>query len=235
MSPQATADLKRELLAAAASLIGADLRREFSFEELLVRAWERDYAPWGLRGFERQHPDSERLHRELDSRGREQKGLVEQGYFEKVRPRVYRLTARGLAEATLASGDSAARERVNRQMESEVRRVLEHPVFVSHLKDPDRRIDFRDASSFWNIAPGTPPRVIAERVRSVPQTLTAALALLEARDVEEMGEGRGRRLYDRSDIIRTLEFARMLRTQFDRELRLLAGDALDAIVAESSP
>lgn len=220
-------DLKQDLLAAALSITSGDLRKEFTFEELLVRAWERDPLPWGLRGFERNHPDSERLHRELDSRGRGQKGLVDEGYFEKVRARIYRLTPKGLAEGSLLAPGHDIRERVDRQMEEEVRRVLEHPVFVASLKESQKPLDFRQASSFWNIAPGTPPRVIAERVRSVEDTLHAALRVLDARDVEEVGEGRGRRLYERSDILRSLEFTQGLRRTFAKELKLLAGDALD--------
>jgi hypothetical protein len=59
----------------------------FTFEELLVAAWQEDNQSWGLRGFEATHPDSERIHRELDRRGKSSKGLVELGWLEKVRPR----------------------------------------------------------------------------------------------------------------------------------------------------
>jgi hypothetical protein len=221
-------DLKQGVLTAALSLTEGDLLREFSFEELLVQAWERDPLPWGLRGFERVHPDAERLHRELDSRGKGQTGLVDQGYFEKVRTRIYRLTPKGLAEGSLLSPGHHTRERVDRQMAEEVRRVLEHPVFVASLKESRKPLDFRLASSFWNIAPGTPPRVIADRVRSVEETLGAALRVLDAREVEEIGDGRGRRLYDRTDIVRCIEFAQGLRRTFAKELKMLAGDALEA-------
>jgi hypothetical protein len=222
-------DLRQDLLAAALAITSGDLRREFTYEELLVRAWERDPARWGLRGFERDHPDSERLNRELGARGPGQKSLVDEGYFERVRARIFRLTPKGLAEGSLSAPSQEARERVDRQMEEEVRRVLEHPVFIASLNESEKRLDFRQASSFWNIAPGTPPRVIADRVRSVEDTLQAALLVLDNRDVKEMGEGRGRRLYDRSDILRCLEFARDLRRRFAKELRMLAGDAIESL------
>ena len=224
-----THDLRQDLLAAALAITGGDLRREFTYEELLVRAWERDPARWGLRGFEKDHPDSERLNRELGARGPGQKSLVDEGYFERVRARIFRLTAKGLAEGSASAPNPDARQRVDRQMEEEVRRVLEHPVFIASLKESEKSLDFRQASSFWNVAPGTPPRVIAERVRSVEDTLVAALRVLETRELEEIGEGRGRRLYDRSDILRCLEFARDLRRRFDKELRMLAGDALQPL------
>lgn len=57
-------DLKRQLLLAAVQCSGGDTDQTFTFEELLVAAWKTDNQSWGLRGFESQHPDSERIHHE---------------------------------------------------------------------------------------------------------------------------------------------------------------------------
>lgn len=139
-------DLKRKVLDAAVKCSEGDPNATFSFEELLVQAWRDDPLPWGLRGFEREHPDPERLHREVDSRGKDQPGLVGTGLLEKVQIRVYRLTPKGLAAASEgASASSDVRRKVDRAMESEVRRILEHPVFVRWLKDPASPKRFREA------------------------------------------------------------------------------------------
>src|SRR5262249_42178035 len=120
-------DLKRQLLLAAVQCSGGDTDRTFTFEELLVSAWKQDNQSWGLRGFESEYPDSERIHRELDSRGKNSKGLVELGWLDKVQPRVYRLTLKGLTETGRTKPEHrVVRERIRRESEEEVRRILEH-------------------------------------------------------------------------------------------------------------
>ena len=85
-----------------------------------MSAWKRDRVAWGLRGFEREHPDSERIHRELDSRGKNNKGMVTLGYLEKADSRVYRLTPKGLAAASaLSPEDTQTREKAGRALEAE--------------------------------------------------------------------------------------------------------------------
>lgn len=217
-------DLRQQLLTAALGCSGGDTNQTFSSEELLIAAWQRDPVSWGLRGYERQHPDSNRIHRELDSRGKGQQGIVGNGFLEKVRPRTYRLTPKGLAAATsVTDDDSGARARLNRVLEAEVTRVIEHPAFVGWLVDIETPRSFRDIGHFWGVAPGTPPRVARQRVRGVEETLRAALELLEQRELQEVGDQRGHLLFDRTDVERGLEFHRDMTRRFAKELRVLAG------------
>jgi hypothetical protein len=219
---QKAIDLKRQVLLAALDCSGGDLQKTFTFEELLVEAWKRDPLSWGLRGFEREHPDSERIHRELDSRGKGSGGLVDLGFLEKVQARLYRLTPKGLAAASdLKPADTSVREKTHRTLEAEIRRILEHPAFRDWLKDSNRPKHFREAGHFWGIAPGTPPRLIRQRVKRVEQTLRAALDVLERKGVEEIGERRGSVLYDRTDIERCRQFQEALKQRFAGDLRIL--------------
>src|SRR5262249_13810334 len=152
---------------------GGEINRQFAAEELVVTAWRRDPLRWGLRGYEREHPDSEKIYKELDSRGKGD--MVGLGYLEKVEPRVFRLTPSGLAEASELDPDNVqARERAARELDSAVRRIIEHDVFINWLKDPDGVTRFRDAGHFWGVAPGTPARVVRERVNSIDNTIDAA-------------------------------------------------------------
>lgn len=215
-------ELRQQLLSAAFACSNGDLSRTFSSEELLVAAWERDPASWGLRGYEQTHPDSNRIHRELDSRGKGQKGIVGSGLLERVRPRTYRLTAKGLAAAAAASeDDSGARERTDRVFEAEISRVIGHPAFVAWLSDPSTPKHFRDVGHFWDIAPGTPAEVVRHRVRGLEETLKAALAMLDRRGLDEVGDQRGRSLFDRTDIERALEFQGIMRERFKKDLGIL--------------
>jgi hypothetical protein len=218
-------DLRQQLLTAALECSEGDTSRTFSSEDLLIAAWKHDPASWGLRGYEREHPDSNRIHRELDSRGKGNPGIVGDGYLEKVRPRTYRLTPKGLAAASMASdADPEARERLNRVLEAEVTRIIEHPAFRAWLSDKTKPRSFRDVGHFWGIAPGTPARVARQRVNAVEETLTAAGQLLDHRDLDEVGDRQGRLLFERADVVRGLEFHREMKNRFESELRLLTGD-----------
>ena len=113
-------DLRQQLLRAAIECSEGNPQRTFSSEELLLAAWKREPASWGLRGHEREHPDSHRVHRELDSRGKDQRGIVGSGFLEKVGPRTYRITPKGLAAVSSQDGGGHARERTNRVLEAEM-------------------------------------------------------------------------------------------------------------------
>lgn len=215
-------DLRKQLLRAALGCSGGDLKTTFSSEQLLVAAWKDDNASWGLRGYERSYPDSNRIHRELDSRGKGQQGIVGSGLLEKVRPRTYRLTPKGLAEASRLGGEgSEARERTDRVFEAEVKRVLQHPAFGQWLKDPARPRSFREAGHFWGVAPGTPPSVVRQRVMSVDDTLDAAQAILDERGVDQIGDQRGRILFDSMDVRRAHDFQKAMKERFAGDLRIL--------------
>jgi hypothetical protein len=216
------ADLRQQLLHAALTCSDGDLRRTFSSEELLVAAWKNDRASWGLRGYEREYPDSNRIHRELDSRGKGNQGIVGSGLLERVRPRTYRLTPKGLAEAAATSTEgSEVHERTDRVFEMEIKRIVGHPAFAGWLQAPDTPKSFRDAGHFWGVAPGTPPRVVRQRVTGIDETLEAARRLLASRGVEQLGDQHGRVLVDLRDIERAQEFQQMLKDRFSDDLRIL--------------
>ena len=148
--------------------------------------------------------------------------LVELGWLDKVRPRVYCLTLKGLTETGRTKPEHrVVREKIRRESEEEVRRILEHPVFRQWLGDSERPKKFREAGTFWNIAPGTPPAVIAKRIHIVDDVLTTALNLLEEAGVDGLGSGRGALLFDRTDVERCREFQRTLKARFAGDLRVL--------------
>lgn len=214
--------LKDQVLLAAVQLTDGDCKKDFTMEDLAVRAWKNDRLAWGLRGYEREYPDSDKMQKEIGSRGGDQKGIVDRGLFKRVGRRVYRLTAAGLAAAAaLQPSDQVSQEKATRKLETEVRTILEHPVFKDWLRDPQRPKHFREAGYFWGIAPGTPPKTIRERVASVDRTLKAAMALLDTRGVTEIVAQRGRVLFDRDDVKRCQEFQGTLKQRFAKDLKVL--------------
>jgi hypothetical protein len=100
--------LRQQVLLAALDCSNGDLDSTFTAEDLLLAAWKRDPMAWGLRGHEKQHPDSEKIYVELDRAsmgGRNVRGgLAGLGLLEKVHRRTYRLTPAGLAAASEVVG-----------------------------------------------------------------------------------------------------------------------------------
>src|SRR5260370_187356 len=95
--------LKPQLLLGGVECSGGEVKKTFSAEDMLIRAWGRNKSAWGLRGHEDEHPDSEKIFKELNSRG--SSGLVGQGLLEQVSPLVFRLTPAGLAAASELNPD----------------------------------------------------------------------------------------------------------------------------------
>lgn len=220
------ASLREQVLLAALDCSGGDLQKTFTSEDLLVAAWKRDHFAWGLRGYEQDYPDVDKLRKELDSRGAREggaaTGLVSSGLVSRVGQRMYRLTPAGLAAAAEVVGaEPDARGKADRVLADAVGVILSHSVFRAWLKDPSIPKHFRDAGHFWGIAPGTPSRVIQTRILDVDRTLERALSLLDAGGVNEVAARHGKALFDRSDIERAKNFHAVLKERFAKDLATL--------------
>lgn len=220
------ASLREQVLLAALDCCGGDPEKTFTLEDLIVAAWKRDRLAWGLRGYEQEHPDGDRLRKEIDSRGAREgipaSGLVASGLLSRVRERIYRLTPAGLAAAAEVVGaEPDTRGKAERVLADLVGAILSHSVFLMWLKDPNSPKHFRDAGHFWGIAPGTPARVIQTRILDVDRTLERALGLLAAGGVDEVVIRRGKALFDRADIERAMKFQTLLKERFAKDLTML--------------
>lgn len=219
-------NLRQQVLVAAFDCSGGDLTKSFTAEDLLLAAWKRDRAAWGLRGHEIEHPDSERIYVEIDRASMKGKnvrgGLVGLGLFEKVRQRTYRLTTKGLVEASSLVGvETGAAGKAERALADALRAILSHPVFAAWVKDPAMPKYFRDAGHFWGIAPGTPASFIRTRLADVDNTLESADARLKAEGGDRVSERHGKTLYDKADVNRAQEFQAALKARFARDLATL--------------
>ena len=222
--------LRPQVLLAALACSDGDLKRTFTAEDLLIRAWEKNKSAWGLRGYEEQHPDPEKIYKELNRRG--EIGLVGLGLLEQVRPLVFRLTPAGLAAASeLDPGDLKIREKASRELQEQIKSILGQRAFRSWLEDPSTPKAFHKAGGFWGIAPGTPPRVARERVTFVDVTLQAAERLLKERGVSIISDQRGQPLFEQLEIQRCQEFQQAMKERFSKELLRLG--AIDNVEIES--
>lgn len=222
----AALSLKEKILIAAVEGAGADTDTSFTIEDVAVWAWKQDRSAWGLRGYEPDYPDLDKVRKEMGARGADAKGLVQLGWVERVDPRVYRLTPVGLAEyvtlsASSGTANSELQDKASRKLEGEVSRILEHPVFKQWLIDRNKPKHFRDAGHFWGIAPGTPPDIVRDRVGGIDNILRSAMKLLNERGVDEIAASRGKVLFDRQDIERCIEFQETMKNRFSRDLHVL--------------
>jgi hypothetical protein len=210
--------IKDKILLAGLRCTHGDIGQAFTGEQLLVAAWEMDNSAFGLRGYELRFPDSNRLYTNTDGKD----GLVAKGYFVKAGERTFRLSPAGFAAATSLKPDSAEEQiKLERELAQQVNKIISHPVFQDWLKDSSKPSRFHGAGHFWGIAPGTPPRVVRDRLKQTEMTLKAALEYMGQRGTDQLFEERGKVLCDQQDIERALDFQRMLKSRFARELKVL--------------
>jgi hypothetical protein len=207
-----------KVLLAAVELCRGQLNQNFTAEELSVAAWEKDKASFGLRSFENIYPDSNKLFKSIDSQG----GLVAKGLIVKVGDRTFQLTAAAIAAASrIKPGDPEQQVKLERELASAVNQLISHPVFRDWLADPTKPAKFSGAGHFWGVAPGTPPRVVRDRIAKIEATLKEALDYMSARNVNCLFKEKDRVLCERRDIERCLEFHKLLKQRFAKELSAL--------------
>lgn len=207
------------VLVAAAEISDGDLSRDIPAEQLLVQVWTHEPDAFGLRGYEHKHPDANKLYTKTDG----QKGLVARGLLEKSGERRFRLTRAGL-DAALRSADAPNPElqaKLGRKLQDEMAALIGHPEFQAWLRDNGSPSRFRGAGLFWGIAPGTPPDTVYRRVHDVDRLLDEAERLLDQMRQDAIASQRGKQLFDRTDIARSREFQRTLKSRFARELHTL--------------
>jgi hypothetical protein len=219
--------LRQQVLLAALECSSGDMEKTFTAEELLLAAWKRDPAAWGLRGHETEHPDSEKIYKELDRvsvRGKNVRGgLVSLGLLEKVAQRTFRITAPGIVLASEAAGTNPElRATAVRRLADAVSAILSHPVLAEWIRDPTMPKYFRDGGHFWGIAAGTPPSVIRARIATIDRTLEEAKNLLRDKGVDEIAARHGKALFDSVDIERAMEFQSVLKQRFSKDLGTLS-------------
>lgn len=207
-----------KVLLAAMRLCGGDSGRSFTAEELAIAAWLDDKASFGLRSYENVYPDSNKLFKSIDSKG----GLVAKGLIVKVGDRTFRLSAGGIAAGSRLNPSNPEQQlKLEREFATAVNKLVSHSIFAEWLKDHAKPTKFSAAGQFWGVAPGTPPRVVRDRIANIEATLKQALQYMVTRGVSALFKEKDRVLCERGDIERCLEFHDVLKQRFSKELAIL--------------
>lgn len=214
-----TLSLSDKALRAAFSLCEKDEGRSITGEDILVQAWKEDRRAWGLRGYEDQFPDSNKLYTKLDGKD----GLVGLGFLRNVGPRTYQMTAAGMSQAgRLGQSDATVQAKIERRLQDAVLRVLDHDAFRQWQRDPMKPNKFRDIGAFWGVAPGTPPRAIRSRLEEIEQILIEAQRALSDQGLKYFVPERGSaRRYETTDVARAMEFHKAMKARFAKDLAML--------------
>lgn len=242
MIPEESLTLNDKILLAAISLCSTDLKKKFTAEDLIVESWKLDKSAFGLRNYERDYPDSNKLYTKLDGKD----GLVIKGLFKKVADRTYTLTEAGLSLAVSIKPVSEETQiKVDRELYAALTKIINHKVFGEWLQDQEKPKNFRDASWFWGIALGNPPKIVRERIALIEQNLEQAKRranesggkiLLNSKDVNKeikenilkrgnsnIDEQKSKLYLDIKDIEKCIEFHEILKVRFKKELDIMFG------------
>jgi len=212
--------LAEKVLLAAFKCADGLTDKSFTAEALSVQAWKMDRNAFGLRGFENEYPDSNKLFKSIDSKG----GLVAKALITKVGDRTFKVTAAGLAQAAALQPAEEDFRKPDRGLAAEVNKIISHPVFREWVTDQAKPAKFYGAGHFWGIAPGTPPRVIRDRLKHIEVTLRTAIDYLNRSGTDVLCGDRDQVIADRRDIQRCIEFHDALKERFARELSLLSSN-----------
>ncbi len=129
------------LIAAAAPLPGS-----FTKEELLIAAWKADPEAFGLRGFEQQHPDSNKVAACLYGK----KGLIARGLLMQVN--VNRLQLTRAAKKRICNGvahEEPPEPPPTKPLSPRLKLILESTTYRLFKEDKKDLITYGGAIGFW--------------------------------------------------------------------------------------
>lgn len=164
----------REKLVLAAHLLEQDGHRPFTAEDLVVAAWTRFPATFGLRGYQDddgkpKYPDSNRVFAEIMG----SKPMRKLGLMAKVGEKMYELTETGrdLAEQikmsvsnTSGSIDTEAKACLSRDVQRKLQQLLSSRAVQKVRSGETEALTFHDACVFWGITPQSSAMELSTRL-----------------------------------------------------------------------
>lgn len=202
-----------------------DTNKPFTFGDLVIATWELDKFTFGLRGYEEKYPATHKIHPNLY--GNPLRGLIESKSGQAKTDELLCITEAGLSRAlSLNIKDVSSFKRLVEHLRNAIIRILEHSTFKKWLIDPTQPKDFREAAYFWGISPGTPSKIVRDRLLKIEKTIKGILDYFEKTGLDSMRKDRvnGKILFERKDVERCLEFHKEMKSRFKKELKILDPD-----------
>src|SRR5262245_41208806 len=181
-----------EKILLAASTLEERGHSPLSAEALIVSAWQKYPRTFGLKGFEEQYPDSNKVLAMIMG----EKGLPGRGWMAKVGQKQYALTRDGKQVVRkLVAGEEVppltARRtggKLTREQDLLLQQLLSAPAYAKFEKGRQAEWTFSDACRFWTIADRTGV-AIDERLDELQSKLTEIENSLRANSMT-LGNGK---------------------------------------------
>jgi hypothetical protein len=191
----------------------------FTAEALIVAAWEKFPATFGLKGFIEKHPDSNKVLSSLMG----EKGLARRGWLVKMGQKMYALTREGrqvVRRVTLQEEEAAPPaelQKLRRDLERFLQGLLDSSAVQKFEENRKNELTFADACRFWGIAEHMKAEQLKERLDYVEETL-AELDRTFADADAQLSSGR---IITAGDIRVMTNIHRYMVDRFERHLNLL--------------
>jgi hypothetical protein len=192
----------------------------FTAEALIVSAWQKYPRTFGLKGFEDQYPDSNKVLAGIMG----QKGLPRRGWMVKVGQKMYGLTRDGRqivrkllqGEATPPLTASRAVQRLTREQDLLLQALLASHAYQKFRQGRQAEWTFTEACRFWSITDKVGPEIDA-RLDQLQKQLTEVERALSAGG-QTLGNGRE---VTGHDVGQLCDLHQQLEQRFVRHLNLL--------------
>ncbi len=145
----------------------------FTAEALTVAAWRKYPQTFGLKGFEDQHPDSNKILASIMG----EKGLARRGWLHKAGQKLYTLTRDGkqavrrLTQAEAPAVRSDTYVKIARDTDRLLQGLFASTAFEKFRENKQHELKFADACRFWGITENLSGEALDERLDQVELAL----------------------------------------------------------------
>ncbi|MEY4190393.1 MAG: hypothetical protein RIR17_1129 [Planctomycetota bacterium] len=191
----------------------------FTAEALIVVAWQKYPKTFGLKGFDTQYPDSNKVLASIMG----EKGLARRGWLSKAGQKLYTLTKDGhvVVKRILKGEDRPASKqsnvRVNKEVDKNLLAIMDCVAMEKITGGLKQEVTFTEACKFWGVVDGMNSAQIDHRLASVRKTidhLDRQIGLGTA--VLSSGQS-----ISQNDVSKAVEAFKYLEERFARHLNLL--------------
>jgi hypothetical protein len=172
VNPVSECTLPEKILLAASGL-EEEGKTPFTAESLIVASWRKYPRTFGLKGFEDEHPDSNKVLSSLMG----EKGLAKRGWLLKAGQKLYSLTREGrqvvrrLLHGEVTPPKPAAPVKLSREHDKVMQSLLGSTAYEKFREGRQQELKFADACRYWGITENLSGEALDERLDEVEMTL----------------------------------------------------------------
>ncbi len=164
-----------EMILLAAHKLEEHEQSPFSAEDLIVESWKQFPRAFGLKGYQEQFPDSNRVLSSIMG----EKGLARRGWLDKMGQKLYQLSKEGRRVIrrmtdSFADGEPEDGPRLPREQEKLILGLLDSTAARKFAAKKAFELSFGDACRFWSINDNLSGEALDEQLREVDKVLDAA-------------------------------------------------------------